>query len=425
MNVCAEKVYQIWKNSQKDRLTQLVFCDLSTPKSDGTFSVYNDLKDKLVGCGIPEEEIAFVHSAANEAQKQQLFGKVRAGQVRVLLGSTAKMGAGTNVQDRLIALHDLDCPWRPRDLEQRSGRIIRQGNQNPEVQIYRYVTEGTFDSYLYQMVENKQRFISQVFTSKAPARVMQEIDDVVLSYNEIKALATGNPQIIERANLETEVNKLKMLRASFLSQKYELEDKVLKYYPKEIQQYEERIAGYTADIARRDKNTPTEGFAPMNVKEIACTEKSQAGQALLDACSQLENTGPVSIGSYRGFKMKLTYEAFSKEYQVSLKGALSHRVSLGTDVFGNITRLDNALNGLEQRLESNREALERTQEQMAAARTEAEKPFPREEELKEKSQRLAELTKLLKLDEKDRELLDTAPEEGEKAPIRKVVGRER
>ena len=425
VNVCAEKVYRIWKDTQKDRLTQLVFCDLSTPKSDGTFSVYNDLKDKLVGCGIPEEEIAFVHSAANETQKQQLFGKVRAGQVRVLMGSTAKMGAGTNVQDKLITLHDLDCPWRPRDLEQRSGRIIRQGNQNPEVQIYRYVTEGTFDSYLYQMVENKQRFISQVFTSKAPARVMQEIDDVVLSYNEIKALATGNPQIIERANLETEVNKLKMLRASFLSQKYELEDKVLKYYPKEIQQYEERIAGYTADIARRDKNTPTEGFAPMNVKEIACTEKSQAGQALLDACSQLENTGPVSIGSYRGFKMKLTYEAFSKEYQVSLKGALSHRVSLGTDVFGNITRLDNALNGLEQRLESNREALERTQEQMAAARTEAEKPFPREEELKEKSQRLAELTKLLKLDEKDRELLDTAPEEGEKAPIRKVVGRER
>lgn len=425
VNVCAEKVFQIWKDTREQRLTQLVFCDLSTPKTDGNFSVYNDLRDKLVARGIPQEEIAFVHSAANEAQKQQLFGKVRAGQVRVLLGSTAKMGAGTNVQDRLIALHDLDCPWRPRDLEQRSGRIIRQGNQNPGVQIYRYVTEGTFDSYLYQMVENKQRFISQVFTSKAPARVMQEIDDVVLSYNEIKALATGNPQIIERANLETEVNKLKMLRASFLSQKYELEDKVLKYYPKEIQQYEERIAGYTADIARRDKNTPTEGFAPMNVKEIACTEKSQAGQALLDACSQLENTGPVSIGSYRGFKMKLTYEAFSKEYQVSLKGALSHRVSLGTDVFGNITRLDNALNGLEQRLESNREALERTQEQMAAARTEAEKPFPREEELKEKSQRLAELTKLLKLDEKDRELLDTAPEEGEKAPIRKVVGRER
>ncbi len=425
VNVCAEKVYQIWKNTREQRLTQLVFCDLSTPKTDGSFSVYNELKDKLVARGIPQEEIAFVHSAANEAQKQQLFGKVRAGQVRVLLGSTAKMGAGTNVQDRLIALHDLDCPWRPRDLEQRSGRIIRQGNQNPEVQIYRYVTEGTFDSYLYQMVENKQRFISQVFTSKAPARVMQEIDDVVLSYNEIKALATGNPQIIERANLETEVNKLKMLRASFLSQKYELEEKVLKYYPKEIQQYEERIAGTTADIARRDKNTPAEGFPPMNVKEIAYTEKAQAGKALLEACSQMESTEPVSIGSYRGFGMELSYEAFSKEYQVSLKGALSHRVSLGTDVFGNITRLDNALNGLEQFLESYREALERTKEQMKTAKIEAEKPFPREGELREKSQRLAELTKLLKLDKKDRELLDSVPEEGEDAPTRKVVGKER
>ena len=406
-------------------MTQLVFCDLSTPKTDGNFSVYNDLKDKLVARGIPQEEIAFVHSAANEAQKQQLFGKVRAGQVRVLMGSTAKMGAGTNVQDKLIALHDLDCPWRPRDLEQRSGRIIRQGNQNPEVQIYRYVTEGTFDSYLYQMVENKQRFISQVFTSKAPARVMQEIDDVVLSYNEIKALATGNPQIIERANLETEVNKLKMLRASFLSQRYELEDKVLKYYPQQIQQYEERIAGTTADIARRDKNTPAEGFPPMNVKGIAYTEKAQAGKALLEACSQMESVGLVSIGSYRGFGMELAYEAFSREYQVSLKGALSHHVSLGTDVFGNITRLDNALNGLEQRLESNREALERTKEQMVVAQAESEKPFPREQELREKSRRLAELTKLLKLDEKDRELLDSVPDEGEEAPARKVVGRER
>ncbi|HJB97441.1 MAG TPA: DEAD/DEAH box helicase family protein, partial [Candidatus Acutalibacter pullicola] len=425
VNVCAEKVYQIWKDTQKDRLTQLVFCDLSTPKTDGNFSVYNDLKDKLVARGIPQEEIAFVHSAANEAQKQQLFGKVRAGQVRVLMGSTAKMGAGTNVQDKLIALHDLDCPWRPRDLEQRSGRIIRQGNQNPEVQIYRYVTEGTFDSYLYQMVENKQRFISQVFTSKAPARVMQEIDDVVLSYNEIKALATGNPQIIERANLETEVNKLKMLRASFLSQRYELEDKVLKYYPQQIQQYEERIAGTTADIARRDKNTPAEGFPPMNVKGIAYTEKAQAGKALLEACSQMESVGLVSIGSYRGFGMVLAYEAFSREYQVSLKGALTHRVPLGTDVFGNITRLDNALNGLEQRLESNREALERTKEQMVVAQAESEKPFPREQELREKSQRLAELTKLLKLDEKDRELLDSVPDEGEEAPARKVVGRER
>lgn len=342
---------------------------------------------------------------------------------RVRGNSHARCEAGEKME--ITSKSYLSLSWRPRDLEQRSGRIIRQGNQNLEVQIYRYVTEGTFDSYLYQMVENKQRFISQVFTSKAPARVMQEIDDVVLSYNEIKALATGNPQIIERANLETEVNKLKMLRASFLSQKYELEDKVLKYYPKEIQQYEERIAGYSADIAWRDKNTQGDGFPPMNVKGITCTEKAQAGQALLDACSQMESVGPVSIGSYRGFGMELSYEAFSKEYQVSLKGALSHRVSLGTDVFGNITRLDNALNGLEQRLESNREALERTKEQMAVAKAESDKTFPREQELREKSQRLAELTKLLKLDEKDRELLDSAPDEGEIAPTRKVAERER
>lgn len=240
VNVCAGNIYRIWEDTKEQRLTQLVFCDLSTPKNDGTFSVYNDLRDKLIERGIPEEEIAFVHDATNEAQKKELFAKVRRGKIRVLLGSTFKMGAGTNVQDKLIALHDLDCPWRPRDLEQRSGRIIRQGNQNPEVQIYRYVTEGTFDSYLYQMVENKQRFISQVFTSKSPARVMQEIDDAVLSYNEIKALATGNPMIIEHANLETEVNKLKMLNANHLSQKYELEDKILNYYPQEISRLNER-----------------------------------------------------------------------------------------------------------------------------------------------------------------------------------------
>jgi len=427
VNVCAGNIYRIWEDTKEKRLTQLVFCDLSTPKNDGTFSVYNDLRDKLIARGIPAEEIAFVHDATNEAQKKELFAKVRRGKIRVLLGSTFKMGAGTNVQDKLIALHDLDCPWRPRDLEQRSGRIIRQGNQNPEVQIYRYVTEGTFDSYLYQMVENKQRFISQVFTSKSPARVMQEIDDAVLSYNEIKALATGNPMIIEHANLETEVNKLKMLNASHLNQKYELEDKILKYYPQEISRLNERIAGYTADIARREENTPAkkEDFPPMKIHGTIYTEKAEAGKALIEACKQLTNSDPVSIGSYRGFEMQLFYEAFSKEYRVALKGQLTHTASLGTDIHGNITRLDNALNGLENRLQEHRDRLENTKTQMEAAKADAAKPFPREQELQEKSKRLAELTKLLKMDEKDRELLDSAPDEGDEQPERKVVGLER
>ena len=427
VNVCAGNIYRIWEDTKEQRLTQLVFCDLSTPKNDGTFSVYNDLRDKLIARGIPAEEIAFVHDANNEAQKKELFAKVRRGKIRVLFGSTFKMGAGTNVQDRLIALHDLDCPWRPRDLEQRSGRIIRQGNQNPEVQIYRYVTEGTFDSYLYQMVENKQRFISQVFTSKSPARVMQEIDDAVLSYNEIKALATGNPMIIEHANLETEVNKLKMLNASHLSQRYELEDKILKYYPQEISRLNERISGYTADIARREGNTPAkkEDFPPMQIHGTVYTEKAEAGKALIEACKQLTNSDPVSIGSYRGFEMQLFYEAFSKEYRVALKGALTHTASLGTDIHGNITRLDNALNGLETRLQEHRDRLENTTAQMEAAKADAAKPFPREQELQEKSKRLAELTKLLKMDEKDRELLDSAPDEGDEQPERKVVGLER
>lgn len=427
VNVCAGNIYRIWENTKEQRLTQLVFCDLSTPKNDGTFSVYNDLRDKLIARGIPAEEIAFVHDANNEAQKKELFAKVRRGKIRVLFGSTPRMGAGTNVQDRLIALHDLDCPWRPRDLEQRSGRIIRQGNQNPEVQIYRYVTEGTFDSYLYQMVENKQRFISQVFTSKSPARVMQEIDDAVLSYNEIKALATGNPMIIEHANLETEVNKLKMLNASHLSQRYELEDKILKYYPQEISRLNERISGYTADIARREGNTPAkkEDFPPTQIHGTVYTEKAEAGKALIEACKQLTNSDPVSIGSYRGFEMQLFYEAFSKEYRVALKGALTHTASLGTDIHGNITRLDNALNGLETRLQEHRDRLENTTAQMEAAKADAAKPFPREQELQEKSKRLAELTKLLKMDEKDRELLDSAPDEGDEQPERKVVGLER
>ena len=344
---------------------------------------------------------------------------------RVRGNSHARCEAGEKTE--ITSKSYLSLSWRPRDLEQRSGRIIRQGNKNPEVQIYRYVTEGTFDSYLYQMVENKQRFISQVFTSKSPARVMQEIDDAVLSYNEIKALATGNPLIIEHANLETEVNKLKMLNASHLSQKYELEDKILKFYPQEISRLNERIAGYTADIARRDENTPAkkEDFPPMKIHDTVYTEKAEAGKALIEACKQLTNSDPVSIGSYCGFEMQLFYEAFSKEYRVSLKGALTHTVSLGTDIHGNITRLDNALHGMETWLQGHRDNLENIKSQMEAAKAEADKPFPRADELQEKSKRLAELTKLLKMDEKDRELLDSAPDEGDEQPERQVAGLER
>lgn len=427
VNVCAGYVYKIWEDNKEQRLTQLVFCDLSTPKNDGTFSVYNDLREKLVERGIPEEEIAFVHEAANEAQKKELFAKVRKGAVRVLLGSTFKMGAGTNVQDRLFALHDLDCPWRPRDLEQRLGRIVRQKNKNPEVEIFRYVTEGTFDSYLYQMVENKQRFISQVFTSKSPARVMQEIDDTALAYAEIKALATGNPLIIEHANLSTEVNKLKMLKANHLSQKYELEDKILKHFPQEISSLGEWISGYTADIARRDGNAlaKKDDFFPMKIHDTVYTEKADAGKALIEACKKLANSDPVSIGAYRGFEMLLFYEAFAKEYRVSLKGTLSHTVSLGTDIQGNITRLDNELNRIESHREYCNERLVTIKKQMETAKAEAEKPFLRAEELHKKSKRLAELTKLLKLDKKDKELLDSEPDEDNKQIDRKAVILER
>ena len=417
VNVCANNIYQIWEKTSEKRLTQLVFCDLSTPKNDGTFSVYNDLLEKLTERGIPAEEIAFVHSANNEAQKKELFAKVRKGTIRVLLGSTFKMGAGTNCQDLLVALHDLDCPWRPRDLEQRSGRIIRQGNLNPEVDIYRYVTEGTFDAYLYQMIENKQRFISQVFTSKAPARVMQEIDDTALSYAEIKALATGNPLIIEHANLESEVNKLKVLYGSHLSQKYDLEDRILRHYPQEISRLTEQISGCTADIALRDGNTPAgkDTFPPMQILGTTYTEKAEAGKELLETCKKVNSSDALVLGTYRGFEMSLSFEPFSKEYHITLKGTLSHSTPLGSDVHGNLTRIDNVLNGLESKRKGLEDQLANTRTQMQTAQEDAQKPFAREEELQTKSKRLAEITKLLKLDEQDRVLLDDGPDAGDES----------
>lgn len=424
--VCARNVYRIWEQTKEKRSAQLVFCDLSTPTTDGSFSVYDDLKKKLMDAGIPEEEIAFIHTADSEAKKKELFSKVRAGQVRVLLGSTAKMGAGTNVQDKLIALHDLDCPWRPSDLQQRLGRIVRQGNENEEVEIYRYVTEGTFDAYLYQLVENKQKFIAQIMTSKAPVRVADDVDETALSYSEIKALATGNPLIIEKCNLDMEVARLNMLKASHLNQVYALEELVYRKYPEEITRLTERIAGYEQDVALAAAHPKAqEGFCGMEVDGRHYAEKEDAGKAIIDVCTRMTGSDAVLLGQYRGFSMVLAYDGRSNEYRITLKGTLSHTVTLGADVFGNITRLDNALENLAGSLEAEQNRLEETKTQLENARTELATPFAREEELAEKTARLKELNILLNMDEKDKTLMDDGPDEGEEIPERKVVGLER
>lgn len=424
--VCARNVYRIWEQTKEKRSTQLVFCDLSTPTTDGSFSVYDDLKKKLLDAGIPEEEIAFIHTADSEAKKKELFAKVRSGQVRVLLGSTQKMGAGTNVQDRLIALHDLDCPWRPSDLQQRLGRIVRQGNENEEVEIFRYVTEGTFDAYLYQLVENKQKFIAQIMTSKAPVRVADDVDETALSYSEIKALATGNPLIIEKCNLDMEVARLNMLKASHLNQVYSLEELVHRKYPAEITRLTERIAGYERDVELAKAHPKAqEGFCGMEVDGKHYTEKEDAGKAIIDVCTKMTGSDAVLLGQYRGFSMVLAYDGMSNEYRITLKGTLSHTVTLGADVFGNITRLDNALENLAGNLDAERAKLEEAKVQLENARTELATPFAREDELTEKTARLKELNILLNMDEKDKTLIDEAPDEGEEPPVRKVVGLER
>ena len=424
--VCARNVYRIWEQTKEKRSAQLVFCDLSTPTTDGSFSVYDDLKKKLLDAGIPEDEIAFIHTADSEAKKKELFAKVRAGQVRVLMGSTQKMGAGTNVQDRLIALHDLDCPWRPSDLQQRLGRIVRQGNNNEEVEIFRYVTEGTFDAYLYQLVENKQKFIAQIMTSKAPVRVADDVDETALSYSEIKALATGNPLIIEKCNLDMEVAKLNMLKASHLNQVYGLEELVYRKYPAEITRLTERIAGYEKDVELAKAHPKAqEGFCGMEVESQHYTEKEDAGKAIIDVCTKMTGSDAVLLGQYRGFSMVLAYDGMSNEYRITLKGTLSHTVTLGADVFGNITRLDNALENLAGNLDGERAKLEEAKVQLENARTELATPFAREEELTEKTARLKELNILLNMDEKDKTLIDEAPDEGEEPPMRKAVGLER
>ena len=404
---CADNIYSIWDKTNDDKSAQLVFCDLSTPHNDGKFNVYDDLKTKLIDRGIPEEEIAFIHDANTDARKQELFNKVRRGQVRVLIGSTQKMGAGTNCQDRLIALHDLDCPWRPSDLIQRSGRIIRQGNKNPEVDIYRYVTEGTFDAYLYQLVENKQRFISQIMTSKTPVRFAEDIDETALSYAEIKALAAGNPDIIEKTELDTQVAKLKLLKQNYLSEKYALEDKVIKYYPNEIKRLENRIEDMKEDIkVFNNNNTRDNSFEKMNIKGTDFTERKEAGEKIIEICKSMTNPEPLEIGEYKGFKIILSFDTMDRKFYASMKNNLSYKTELGSDPSGNITRIDNVLNGIETRLSSIENNLEDTKKNYESAKKEIEKPFPQEEELKTKSKRLDELNIKLNLNNKDKEIID-------------------
>lgn len=420
VSACVEEIYRHWEDGKEKKLTQLVFCDLSTPKTDGTFSVYNDIRDKLLARGIPPEEIAFIHDANTDVRKKELFSKVRRGAVRILMGSTFKMGAGTNVQDRIIASHDLDCPWRPRDLEQRAGRTIRQGNQNPKVEIIRYVTEGTFDAYLYQTIENKQKYISQIMTSKSPARSVEDIDEVALSYAEIKALATGNPHIKEKMDLDIQVSRLQLLKQSFLNQRYEMEDKVAKYFPEKIRQQELLIRQYEEDIQKVKAHTPTdrEAFPVMQIGDHVYTEKKEAGQAIIEACKAMKSPEPVPLGTYRGLSMELSYSSVSQEFVIALHGKGTYKVPLGTDIYGNITRLDNKMNELPDNLTRSREQLETAKSQLETAKAEAQKEFPQEKELAEKVARLGELNVLLDMDKKDRVVMEEEPETEEIEPER-------
>ena len=404
LNACVRNVLWIYEEGQSDKLTQLLFCDLSTPKNDGTFNVYEDIRAKLIQSGVPEEEIAFIHDADTEAKKKDLFAKVRSGQVRVLLGSTQKMGAGTNVQDRLVAVHHLDVGWRPADMTQRNGRIIRQGNRNKEVQVYQYVTEGTFDAYLYQTLENKQKFISQIMTSKSPVRSCDDVDEQALAYAEIKALCAGDPQIKEKMDLDVDVARLKVLKADHQSQQYRLEDKLMKYFPAEIEKTQGFIKGFQLDIrAVAAHPLPEEGFCGMEVNGTRFTEKSEAGEAILAVCKANQSLEPVPLGSYRGFKMVLIFDSFQKEYQVLLKGEMTHRVPIGTSAAGNILRLDNALAGIPARLEKAEQQLDSLRSQQEAAQAKLGKPFPQEAELAEKSARLAELDALLNMDDRGKD----------------------
>lgn len=427
VNACVDNVYRIWEEHADTKATQLVFCDLSTPKNDGTFNVYDDMREKLIARGIPAEQIRFIHEATTDAQKKELFGKVRSGEVRVLFGSTPKMGAGTNVQDRLIAIHNLDCPWRPSDLEQRQGRIERQGNMFPEVEVYRYVTEQTFDAYLYQLVESKQKFISQIMTSKSPIRSAEDVDEVALSFAEVKMLATGDARFKEKMDLDIQVSKLRVLKQSYLSEHYDLEDRVLKYYPQTIKEYEERIAGYENDVALAEQHKPQgeDKFCPMTLKGVTYTEKADAGEMLLAICKDYPMSAPTEIGSYRGIRMEIYYDTVNAHYCMNLCGRAKHKVDLGSDALGNLTRIENELSKLPARLEAAKTKKAETIVQLETAKEEIKKPFAFEDELKEKTERLNALNIELNLNEKDTSVMDTEPEQTEEQPERKCASRER
>ena len=414
--VCVEKAFEIWEQTKAEKSTQLIFCDLSTPKGDGTFNVYEDVRNKLIEKGVPPEEIAFIHDANTELRKAELFGKVRSGQVRFLLGSTQKMGAGTNVQDRLIALHHLDVPWRPSDIEQQEGRILRQGNHNDKVKIFRYVTEGTFDSYSWQVIENKQKFISQIMTSKSPVRSCEDVDEAALTYAEVKALATGNPYIKEKMDLDIQVSKLKLMKANHTSQKYRLEDNIAKHYPQQIAILKERISGLQADIQTAKANLPAdkEQFS-MKVGNKIYTDKKEAGTALIEMCKEMKSVNvPASVGEYAGFKMSVSFDAFNHRFDMTMKGQISHKLEVGSDPIGNIARINHALESMTKELAEAQTKLENVERQLETAKVEVQKPFAQEAELTEKMDRLSALNALLNMDEKGDDgigMEDDVPEE--------------
>ena len=427
VSACVENVCRIWEEYADTKAAQLVFCDLSTPKNDGTFNVYDDMREKLIQRGIPAEQVRFIHEATTDAQKKELFAKVRSGEVRILFGSTPKMGAGTNVQDRLVAIHNLDCPWRPSDLEQRQGRIERQGNLFPEVQVYRYVTEQTFDAYLYQLVESKQKFISQIMTSKSPVRSAEDVDEVALSFAEVKMLATGDERFKEKMDLDMQVAKLKVLKQTYLSEHYDLEDRILKDYPQAIKDYEERIVGYGNDAAVAEQHKPQgeDKFCPMTLKGVVYTKKADAGEMLLAICKEYPLSAPIEIGSYRGFRMEVFYDTVNAHYCLNLCGMRKYRVDLGLDALGNLTRIENELAKLPARLEAAKTKKAETIVQLEIAKVEAAKPFAFEEELKEKTKRLNALDIELNLNEKDTPIIDDEPEQSEETPEKKNAARER
>ena len=410
---CVDKACEIWEETKEQKSAQLIFCDLSTPKGDGTFNVYEDICNKLKEKGVPPEEIAFIHDANTEKRKAELFAKVRSGQVRFLLGSTAKMGAGTNVQDRLIALHHLDVPWRPSDIEQQEGRILRQGNMNDKVKIFRYVTEGTFDSYSWQLIENKQKFIGQIMTSKSPVRSCEDIDEAALSYAEVKALATGNPYIKEKMDLDIQVSKLKLLKANHTSQRYRLEDNIAKHYPMQITALKERLEGYRADIQTYAAHKPVDKDAfSMKIGNRTYTDKKEAGAALIDMCRSAKQPNmAVTIGEFQGFKMSVSFDSFFSKFTISLKGSLSHEVEIGADPLGNLQRLSNALEGMTGKMTDVEQKLSNVEHQLETAKVEVTKPFAQEQELAEKLERLAELNALLNMDEKGDNALDMGDDE--------------